>query len=192
MEEEWKTIKDYPNYQVSNLGNVKSLDYKGTGKEKIKKSEDNGNGYLRVVLYKNGKGKHYYVHRLVAQAFITNPDNLPQVNHKDENPSNNCVSNLEYCDQKYNNSFGTRIERIVKANINHPNKSKIVVQYDLDGNYINEFPSAREVERQLGFSNQSILYSCNGGYFDKKRNKWANVSQAYGFIWKYKENGDNQ
>ena len=101
--EEWKPIKDYEGlYEVSNLGRVKSLNYKRTGKEKILKNIECRNGYLAVSLTKLGKQKVFYIHKLVAEAFIPNPDNLPQVNHIDGNKKNNKVSNLEWCDNAYN------------------------------------------------------------------------------------------
>lgn len=114
MTEIWKDIVGYEGlYQVSNLGNVKRLKgYKGREKgyiveEHLIKPSINSNGYQNVVLCKNGKTKTFTMHRLVAIAFLYNSDNLPQVNHKDENKLNNCVDNLEWCDSKYNN-YGTR------------------------------------------------------------------------------------
>lgn len=124
MEEFWKDIKGYEGfYQVSNLGRVKSLAkyQKGNGgsifwrKETILKPANSGRGYLMVVLIKNKKRKSYILHRLVADAFIPNPYNLPQVNHKDENKTNNVVSNLEWCDNKYNSNYGTRNIRIIQT-----------------------------------------------------------------------------
>jgi hypothetical protein len=107
----WKDIKGYEGmYQVSNYGNVRSLDrYDSIGRFKtgtILSEGDNGNGYKNVQLYKDGQGRMYYVHRLVAEAFIPNPDNLPQVNHMDEDKSNNCVTNLEWCTNEYNSNYG--------------------------------------------------------------------------------------
>lgn len=107
----WKDIQGYDGlYQVSNIGRVKSLNYSRTGKEKILKP-CKANGYLQVYLYKEGKSKMYKIHRLVAMAFIPNPDNLPCVNHIDEDKSNNCEDNLEWCTVAYNNTYGTRIQR---------------------------------------------------------------------------------
>lgn len=115
MTEIWKDIVGYEGlYQVSNLGNVKRLKgYKGRGKgyiveEHLIQPSINSRGYQNVVLCKNGKTKTFSMHRLVAIAFLDNSDNLPQVNHKDENKLNNCVDNLEWCDSKYNNNYGTR------------------------------------------------------------------------------------
>ena len=98
-EEIWCPIKGYENiYEVSDKGRVKSLKF---GKERILKLGITTDGYLMVKLLKNGEKKNLLVHRLVAQTFIPNPDNLPEVNHKDENKENNSVQNLEWCDRKY-------------------------------------------------------------------------------------------
>ena len=116
QKEIWKDIEGYEGeYQISNYGNVKSLNYLRTGKERILKPGKNRGGYYYVQLYKN-KAKNHYIHRLVAQAFIKNPRNLPQVNHKDENKSNNRVDNLEWCMPIYNANYGTRNKRTSDAN----------------------------------------------------------------------------
>lgn len=105
------TLKDIEGYEgrymVSDQGQVYNVKRK-----QFMSLQDDGRGYLFTGLSKNGKRKFYKVHRLVAQAFIPNPDNLPEVNHKDENKHNNCVDNLEWCDVKYNRNYGTRNERI--------------------------------------------------------------------------------
>ena len=127
MKELWKNIKGYEGlYQISNLGNVKSLSRKvqftnshGTAvritKTKILKPGKQGL-YLGVVLRKDGIGKSYYIHRLLAEHFIPNPNNLPEVNHKDENKFNNDLNNLEWCTHQYNSSYGTISEKHSKAN----------------------------------------------------------------------------
>ena len=112
MTEIWKNIEGYEGkYQVSNLGRVKSM----IGQEKVLHPKKHRNGHLQIGLHKDKKRKTMYIHRLVAQAFITNPDNLPCVNHKDENPNNNNVDNLEWCTQKYNCNYGTRVDRIMET-----------------------------------------------------------------------------
>ena len=161
-----KDIKDYEgHYQVSNLSRVKSIKF---GKERILKPVTDRHGYLLVGLWKNNKQKTYKVHRLVAEAFIPNPNNLPQVNHKDENPLNNNVNNLEWCNSKYNCNFGTRIERISKR------RSKTVLQYDLEGNFIREWKSSAECGRN-GF-NQGHVAACCQGKLKKHKDS----------IWRYK------
>lgn len=114
MIEEWRPVVGYEGlYEVSSYGRVRSLDrycYR-LQKGKVLSPAKDRYGYLTVTLNCNGKSKTIKIHRLVAQAFLPNPDNLPQVNHKDENKINNIVYNLEWCDAKYNNNFGTRQER---------------------------------------------------------------------------------
>lgn len=115
MEEIWKDIEGYEGlYQVSNLGRVKSLNYRRTGKEVILSLHTDKDGYKQISLHKNGKINTYQVHRLVAEAFIPNPDNLPQVNHKIddfEHKSDNRVENLEWCTAEYNTNYGNRNKR---------------------------------------------------------------------------------
>ena len=171
-EEIWKDVVGYEGlYQVSNNGRVKSLKF---GKEKILKPGKLKNGYLRVNLCKNEKQKHFLVHRLVALTFITNPNNLPDVNHKDENKENNRVENLEWCDCKYNINYGTRTQRIAEKNTNGK-LSKLVLQFTLDGKFVREFKSGMDIKRNLGYSCGNISSCCLG------KRKSAN-----GFIWKYK------
>lgn len=164
MEEIWRTIHGYGGqYQVSDQGRVRSLKF---GKERILKPIRHLSGYLNVSLCKNREHKMYKVHRLVAQAFIPNPDNLPQVNHKDENKENNSVQNLEWCDAKYNINYGTRNQRY----------SKPVLQYTKSGAFVKEWKSAMDVQRNLGYHQQHISHCCNG------KRKSAN-----GFVWKFKD-----
>ena len=116
MQEIWKDIKGFDGYyQVSTLGNVRSIDRKDSlgrlWKGKNRKFKSNNRGYLQVSLFKNGKEKYFLVHRLVADTFIENSKDLTQVNHKDQNNKNNKVDNLEWCSNYYNAHFGDRIER---------------------------------------------------------------------------------
>ena len=131
------------------------------------KPQVNKDGYLRVGLWKNGEVKKYLIHRLVAEAYIPNPEGLPQVNHKDENKENNCLQNLEWCDPKYNINYGTRNDKVASS------IKKPILQYDLDGNFIKEWPSTTDVGKEFI---KGINHCLRG------RNK-----TAYGYIWKYKE-----
>ena len=142
MEEIWKPI-GYEGYEVSNLGRVKSYKYdKINGK--IMKPYKNTKGYLQIDLQLDGRKRenrvHLSVHRLVAISFIPNPDNLPQVNHKDEDKTNNCVDNLEWCTNDYNAHYGTHIERVAEK-IRVP-----IYSVDKQGN-IEHFPGVREADR---------------------------------------------
>lgn len=167
IKEEWLEIAGYDGkYQVSNLGRVKSL----FGKERILKSSISA-GYHQVVLCKNGKTKHHTIHRLVAETFIQNPDNLPQVNHKDENKENNCVENLEWCDPKYNINYGTARERTVK-NMTGPMKSKPVLCVETGKIY----PSLHQAARQTGAHFKNISACCRG-----------KINTSGGYHWKYSD-----
>lgn len=176
-EEVWKEIENYEGlYQVSNMGRVKSLNYGHTGEERILKQGRCGK-YLKVELSKNRRLKAITVHRLVATAFIPNPDNLPCINHKDENPFNNAANNLEWCTYKYNNNYGTRTQRASEAKRGKYNTkvSKPVLQFTKQGEFIKEHPSTMEAQRQTRVLNGNISLCCSG------RRK-----SAGGFIWKYK------
>lgn len=159
----WKDIKDYPNYQVSNMGRVKSLNYNRTGKERILKNYKNNMGYLQVYLYKEGKVKMYYIHRLVSQAFIPNPNNLSEVNHINEIKTDNCVENLEWCSRKYNTNYGTRTERTQKP----------ILQFTKTGEFIKKWDSATQVERDLGINQGNITKCCQGKYKSTCGYRWC-------------------
>ena len=168
--EYWKTVVGYEgHYQVSNFGRVKSIKF---GKEIILKPRKDRYGYLQLNLWKNNKLKRCRIHRLVAEAFIPNPNNYTCVNHKDENKLNNSVSNLEWCTYKYNSNYGTAIQRTSQKRINGK-CSKKVYQYTLDGQFVREWDSIRECGRN-GFNPTCICMCCKG---KQKYHK--------GFIWKY-------
>ena len=161
----WKDIKDYEGlYQVSNLGRVKSL-YDGRHKkfrEKILQQQKTKKSYLVVTLQKEKVRKQFFVHRLVAQTFLPNPNNLPEVNHKSEIKTQNNVENLEWCDNKYNLNYGTRVERIFKKTTNGK-CSKPVLQIDpTTDEVIAEFPSIHQVQRELGYKIAHISACCKG------------------------------
>lgn len=168
MEEIWKTIDGYPDYEISNKGRVKSLGNDKKRKEKILKGFKIGRGYLQVHLCKDGKIKNYLIHRLVAQAFIPNPNNLLEVNHINEDKTDNRVENLEWCNSQYNNNYGTHNERMAKTN------SKPILQFSKEGDFIRKWDSATQVERELGFYQGYISSCCKG-----------KEKSAYGFKWFY-------
>ncbi len=179
MEDTWKPIEGYEGlYEVSNLGRVRSLDRvvmqpnphdgkmqpvtrRGTFIKQFKANS----GYMCVMMSSgNRKYRNNFVHRLVAGAFLPNPHNLPEVNHKDEDKTNNRVDNLEWCERMYNVYYGDR------------KKARPVIQMDMQYNAIAEYPSTREAARALGLNPHSIASVCRGLFH-----------QTGGYRWKYKE-----
>ena len=160
----WKDITGFDGkYQISNKGRVKSLQ---SNKPKILTPTNNGHGYLSIPLQNNNIRKRFYVHRLVAQEFIPNPNNLPQVNHIDENSLNNHVDNLEWCDQLYNNRHGTARQRVDFQ------RGTAVSCFDKEGNYIRSFYSARNAESILHCSYGDILKCAKGILFSSGGLRW--------------------
>lgn len=172
----WKPIEKYNGlYLISDDGKVFSV-----RNGRLLKVNDRGNGYMYIEINVNGKAKKEAIHRLVAEAFIPNPNNYPVVNHKDENPKNNNVDNLEWCTYQYNTNYGTCRQKISlhspnKKGDKHP-KSLKVYQYDLLGNFVAEYGSVREAARITGFANSSIASCANG-----------RLKQSNGFVWSYKK-----
>ena len=178
--EEWKNIDGYDNYQVSNKGKVKSLNYRKTNKEHLLVQTPNKKGYLCVCLWNNGICKTLQVHQLVAKAFVNNPNNYTEVNHKDECKTNNTVwvnedgsvdlekSNLEWCTHIYNMNYGSRTKRVTQA------LSKKVCQHTLDGKLVKIWDSASETSKN-GYNYRHVADCCRG---ERKTHK--------GFIWRYK------
>lgn len=160
-----KDIKGFENrYAITDEGKVWSY-----LRNKFLSLAKHRDGYLKVGLYdKNGKYFTKFVHRLVAEAFIPNPNNLPQINHKDETRTNNCVENLEWCDSKYNANYGNHNSKISKSKINHPSRSKKVICVETQLIY----PSTMEAERQTKITH--IRDVCN-----------QKAKLAGGYHWKY-------
>ena len=160
----WKTAvydgEVYDNYQVSNWGRIMSLNYRNTGKAELMNPGTNTDGYFKVNLRKNGKRKMCYVHRLIAQTFIPNPENKPEVNHIDEDKTNNKVDNLEWKWHKDNINHGTHNERSAKARTNGK-LSKRVLQLSLSGELIREWESTQECGRN-GFCQGAVSECCQG------------------------------
>ena len=178
----------YDNYQVSNLGRLINLNYRRTGKAKLMEPYEKGRKYLQVSLYKNGKEDWIYVHQLIAETFLPNPEGKPCVNHKiegDKGKKINMVffnedgsinkekSTIEWATYEENNNYGTRNQRIFEKTTNGK-LSKPVLQLSLDGELIREYPSIKEAERN-GFNHCNICQCCNG---KQKTHK--------GFRWMYK------
>ena len=163
----WEDIIGYEGkYLVSNMGNVISVNYNNGKKIKELTKTTCKKGYENVALYNNGKRKYFKVHRLVAQAFIPNTNNLPCINHIDENKKNNFVENLEWCDIRYNNNYGNRLKKIMKP----------INQYDMNGKLIMSYESAADAARKLDKTAGNISECC------KNKRK-----SAYGFKWQYQE-----
>ena len=185
--EEWKDIEGYEGlYMVSNLGNVKSLNYRHTGKEKILKAGKNNCGYLYVSLCKENTKKTCTIHRLVAIAFCENSHGYKEVNHISEDKTDNRAENLEWCSRSYNMTYNGRAKKVAeklrgkKQTKEHikkrvEKKSKPVYGINKVSGLIVEFPSAKEAERTLGINNSHIIACCKG-----KRYK-----SAGGFYWHY-------
>lgn len=189
MKEIWIDIKGYENlYQISNYGNVKSLertikrDNKGNlfVKEKILKPGISGDGYYCVTLSKNGKTKFYKIHRLMALNFFENNGDNLVINHIDGNRLNNKLSNLELCTQSHNIREAMKLGTFLPPSLNkfgkEHHRSKPVVQYDLSNNFIKEWENTMQVKRELGLNPSNITQCCKGHY-----------KTAYGYIWKYRE-----
>lgn len=163
--EEWRPIKDYEDrYLVSNTGSVFS---KISGR--LLSPKIDRYGYKVVSLSRNGKLKHFTVHRLVALTFIPNPKNLPTVNHKDENKLNNEVTNLEWTTVKDNDNYGSRNKRMADSKKKNP-----IAQYDTDMNLIEIHLGIKDAMRSTGVNRNSIREVCRG-----------NRSTAGGFVWRY-------
>lgn len=191
MEEIWKDILGYEDsYQVSNLGHVRSKDrvifdkigrtrhLKGkllTPKPNVKTK------YCSIYL----SGHAYYVHRLVARAFVPNPNNYPEINHKDENRQNNEADNLEWCTRKYNHDYGNRTKREIQA------KSKKVIQLNNKGRVVAVFANASEASKVTGANRRQIQMAAAHYHYVDKHGKLIRYLTAGGFKWEYVKEGIN-
>lgn len=170
----WKPISGLEDrYEVSTLGRVKSI-----RNNLIMKPQKRQHGYLGVQLHgfkdTNRGMKTFSIHRLVAEAFIPNPNNCLEVNHIDEDKTNNRVENLEWVTHEENSNRGTRGQRIGQAHINHPARSRVVGKYTKDGELIEILPSVSEAHRKYGYSVGNICQSM------RREN-----GTVYGYVWKY-------
>ena len=168
--EHWKDIKGYEGrYQVSNLGRVKSLPVQTATKffkgEVLTLMRHKG-GYCLVNLSR----KTFYVHRLVAEAFVENPNGYKCVNHKDEDKSNNSAENLEWCTTKYNNNYGTRNKRISQ------NSGRPIIQYGLDGSVIKKWSSIEKAANHYGVKRTTICGACAG-----------RQHTSCGYVWRHED-----
>lgn len=171
----WKDIKGYEEYyKISNYGRIYS-------KERFVKTCGNGrrivggrivnpvkctNGYLEVQMHIKGKVIIKLLHRAVAEAFLPNPDNLPEVNHKDEDISNNTLQNLEWCTSKYNANYGTRNKRFGQK------FKKPVLQYDLNGNFIKRWDGVIDASKGVGARSECIIRCCKNRQETSAGYKW--------------------
>ena len=185
--EVWKDVAGYEGfYQVSNRGNVRSVaraDSLGRKcRGRVLKQGYSSGGYPQVNLYKNGKRKIRLIHRLVAGAFIPNPESLPQVNHIDEDKDNNNLENLEWCDSKYNVNYGTRTERV----------SKKVRAVNVETGEVVTFNSTQEAGRK-GYSSGGVSTACRGTYRARTGKLVGGDGRTYkGYVWSYEVAEENE
>lgn len=178
----WMDIDGYEGiYQVSNTGSVRSVDRIDCAGRilsgKIKKAVKDKDGYMQIRLSKEGVTQTYKVHRLVASAFIPNPFNYMQVNHRDENKANNNAENLEWCDCKYNNCYGTARSR-AREHTDYKNNAqkhrRPVLQVNTNGNAVKLWDGAIDASKELGVCRTMICKCCRGIQ-----------KTAGGYIWRY-------
>ena len=161
----WKDIAGYEGlYLINNAGDVFSV-----RKGKLVKPSESNSGYVRVTLWKCGKGKHYLLHRLVAQSFLSNPNNYEQVNHIDGNKKNNNSNNLEWCNASQN------MKHAYNSNLINVRR-RAVEQYTPAGELVKSWRSVKEASKKLGLNHANIITVCKGN---------TNRKMAGGYIWRY-------
>ena len=201
MQEEWRDIKGYEGlYQVSNLGQVRSLDkidrWGRFRKSRIIRSRFNNSGYRVINLSKSGTQKTYLVHRLVAESFIPNPENKPEVNHIDEDKLNNAVSNLNWMTNKENCNYGTRNDRSstnrnqkeiakkvdYKKIAKRASECRSIPVISIDANGVEKkYKSSYEASRYLSIHHSNISKCCKG-----------KLKHTGGYTWKYAAQQSNK
>lgn len=184
MSEIWLDLKGYEDsYEISNKGTLRSKDRKSTAGKRIKgkivATKTNNRGYVQTHLNIDGKCLMKLIHRLVAETFIDNPNGYEQVNHKNEDKTDNSVENLEWCTNLYNRRYGKGIiamsqNRDYKEILR--NRNKQIEQLDLDGNRIKIWPNIATAKRELGVNDTSVSFCCRG-----------KQKTAGGYVWKYAE-----
>lgn len=185
----WKDVRNFEGYyEVSNLGGLRRKSRYITDKNgvtrfwkgKVLKLHENIDGYYRCILSKEGKVTHDSIHRLVAESFIDNPNNYPVINHKDEDPSNNCVENLEWCTIEYNNAYGTRIKRMKnnkQFQQRHAENRMPVLKFSLQGELLEKFKSLKEAYKSSEeYSKSGVHHCCTG-----------RLNTYKGYFWIYEE-----
>ena len=185
IQEIWRPVKGYEGlYEVSNYGRVRSLNYhRKKGRVFLMKPCVGRAGYYQLILRKNGGKITAVVHRLVAEAFLPNPDNLPCVNHKDENKENNAVWNLEWCTFKYNTNYGTAMERVSIAKTNGKRSKPVIAVDPKTMKTVMFFPSQREAHRN-GYR-QSRIWEVVTPESDR-------YGMLYkGYLWRYADSRDS-
>lgn len=170
--EQWRKIEGYEEfYEISSEGRIRGL-----RRGMVLKPQKRRHGYLCIELYKPGcRKKKESIHRLVAKAFVSNPNNLPEINHKDECKTNNRASNLEWVTRIENVNYGTCQKRRAEK-VTNGKRSRRVSQYTRNGELVKTYPSLAEAERQTGYAKANICRCAQGD---------SGYSHAYGFIWRY-------